>query len=76
MRGIKIPQQDFALKCRGELMCEGGCICGTLRYCKVYSRVLKCCTGSVDSSDVQSVSESQAESQAASQRSCISNTIP
>ena len=24
MRGIKIPQQDFALKMQGALMCEGG----------------------------------------------------
>ena len=34
MRGIKIPQQDFALKIQGGLMGEGGggCICGTLRY--------------------------------------------
>ena len=30
MRGIKIPQQDFALKMQG-----GGHICGTLRYLKV-----------------------------------------
>ena len=26
MRRIKIPQQEFALKCRGGLMCEGGSI--------------------------------------------------
>ena len=32
MRGIKIPQQDFALKMPGGLMREGGRICGTLRY--------------------------------------------
>ena len=32
MRGIKIPQQDFALKIQGGLMREGGRICGTLRY--------------------------------------------
>ena len=32
MRGIKIPQQDFALKMLGGLMREGGRICGTLRY--------------------------------------------
>ena len=37
MRGRKIPQQDFALKCRGRLMYEGGGggggggICRTLR---------------------------------------------
>ena len=39
MRGIKIPQQEFALKMQGELMREGGGgggggggrICGTLR---------------------------------------------
>ena len=32
MRGIKIPQQDFALKMmQGGLMHEGGHICGTLR---------------------------------------------
>ena len=30
MRGIKIPQQDFALKMPGGLMREGGRICGTL----------------------------------------------
>ena len=35
MRGIKIPLQDFALKMQGELMREGGRICGTLRYLKV-----------------------------------------
>ena len=28
MHGIKIPQQDFALKMQGR----GGCICGTLQY--------------------------------------------
>ena len=28
MCGIKIPQQDFALKMQGGLMHEGGCICG------------------------------------------------
>ena len=38
MRGIKIPQQDFALKMQGGLMREGRGggvgwhICGTLRY--------------------------------------------
>ena len=33
MHGIKIPQQDFALKMQGEgLMREEGRICGTLRY--------------------------------------------
>ena len=32
MRGIKIPQQYFALKMQGGLMREGGRICGTLRY--------------------------------------------
>ena len=32
MGGIKIPQQDFALKRQGGLMREGGRICGTLRY--------------------------------------------
>ena len=36
MRGIKIPQQEFALKMQGGggggLMREGGHICGTLRY--------------------------------------------
>ena len=31
VRGIKIPQQDFALKIPGGLMREGGRICGTLR---------------------------------------------
>ena len=30
--GIKIPQQDFALKMQEGLMCEGERICGTLRY--------------------------------------------
>ena len=37
MRGIKIPQQDFALKTQGELMREGGRICGTLRYLQLES---------------------------------------
>ena len=32
MRGIKIPQYEFALKMQGEFMREGGRICGTLRY--------------------------------------------
>ena len=32
MCGIKLPQQEFALKMQGGLMCEGGRICGTLRY--------------------------------------------
>ena len=34
MHGIKIPQQHFALKRQGGggLICEGGRICGTLRY--------------------------------------------
>ena len=32
MRGIKIPQQDFALKMPEGLMREGGHICGTLHY--------------------------------------------
>ena len=32
MRGIKIPQYEFALKMQGGLMREGGRICGTLRY--------------------------------------------
>ena len=32
MRGIKIPQYEFALKMQGGgLMREGGRICGTLR---------------------------------------------
>ena len=37
MRRMKIPQQEFALKMQGGggggggLMCDGGCICGTLR---------------------------------------------
>ena len=34
MRGIKIPQYEFALKMQGGLMREGGRICGTLRYMK------------------------------------------
>ena len=32
MRGIKIPQYEFALKMQGGLMREGGRTCGTLRY--------------------------------------------
>ena len=32
MRGIKIPQQEFALKMQGGLMREGERICGTLWY--------------------------------------------
>ena len=36
MRGIKIPQQDFALKRQGGLMHEGGHICGTLRYYELW----------------------------------------
>ena len=32
MCGIKIPQYEFALKMQGGFMCEGGRICGTLRY--------------------------------------------
>ena len=32
MRGIKVPQQVFALKMPVELMLEGGRICGTLWY--------------------------------------------
>ena len=32
MRGIKIPQQHFALKMQGGVMREGGRICGTLQY--------------------------------------------
>ena len=32
MHGIKIPQQDFALKMQGGLMRKGGRICGTLQY--------------------------------------------
>ena len=32
MRGIKTPQQDFALKMQGGLIRKGGHICGTLRY--------------------------------------------
>ena len=36
MRGIKIPPQDFALKMQGELMHEGGHICGTLRYILIF----------------------------------------
>ena len=32
MRGIKIPQYEFALKLQGGLMREGGRICETLRY--------------------------------------------
>ena len=36
MRGIKIPQYEFALKMQGGL-CRGGRICGTLRYNFVWS---------------------------------------
>ena len=36
MRGIKIPQYEFALKMQGGLMREGGRICGTLRYLQVW----------------------------------------
>ena len=32
MGGIKIPQQDFALKMQRGGGGGGGCICGTLRY--------------------------------------------
>ena len=36
MHGIKIPQQDFALKMPGGAYARGGggggCICGTLQY--------------------------------------------
>ena len=32
MRGIKIPQYEFALKMQGGLMRQGGHICGTLWY--------------------------------------------
>ena len=33
MCGIKVPQQDFALKMQGSrLTCEGERICRTLRY--------------------------------------------
>ena len=46
MRGIKIPQYEFALKMQGGLMREGGGggggggrICGTLRYLKNMMRV-------------------------------------
>ena len=39
MRGIKIPQYEFALKMQGGLMREGGRICGTLRY--IYSAEIK-----------------------------------
>ena len=38
MRGIKIPQQEFALKMQGGLMCEGGRICGTLRYVRTLKK--------------------------------------
>ena len=47
MRGIKIPQQDFALKMPGGLMREGGGggggggICGTLRYMQRYMQKYK-----------------------------------
>ena len=40
MCGIKVPQQDFALKMPGKLMREGRCICGTLRYIHVH-KILK-----------------------------------
>ena len=32
MRGIKVPQYEFALKMQGGLMRKGERICGTLRY--------------------------------------------
>ena len=43
MRGIKISQQDFALKMPGGgggggPLCEGGRICGTLWYFLVMTR--------------------------------------
>ena len=40
MRGIKIPQYEFALKMQGEFMHEGGRICGTLRYSIAFSSAL------------------------------------
>ena len=39
MRGIKIPQQEFALKMQGGLMREGGRICGTLLYIYIYTYI-------------------------------------
>ena len=42
MRGIKIPQQYFALKMQGGLMREGGRICGTLRYTDLFHREVCC----------------------------------
>ena len=36
MHGMKIPQQDFALKMQGRLMREGGRICGALWYMHIY----------------------------------------
>ena len=41
MCGIKIPQYEFALKMQGGLMCEGGRICGTLRYIE-HKKSYKC----------------------------------
>ena len=37
MRGIKIPQYEFAIKMQGGLMREGGRICGTLRYLHIFN---------------------------------------
>ena len=40
MRGIKIPQKDFALKMPGGGLCaRGGHICGTLRDTMVHQVV-------------------------------------
>ena len=40
MHGIKIPQQDFALKRLGGLVREGGCICRTLRYVRTLRKYI------------------------------------
>ena len=39
MRGIKIPQYEFALKMQGGLMREWGRICRTLRYMIVFTLI-------------------------------------
>ena len=46
MRGIKIPQENFALKRQGGLMCEGGHICGTLWYYSVFHSKVRSATTS------------------------------
>ena len=38
MRGIKIPQYEFALKMQGGLMCEGGVFAGHYGMCIQHGR--------------------------------------